>query len=79
MRDMRILSVTVIPQSSRNEVVPQGENSYKVYVTQPALKGKANAAMCKVLAQHLNVPQSRLILSRGDRSNEKTVILTEEL
>lgn len=76
---MRILTVTVVPNSPQAQVVPRGENSFKVYVTQPSLKGKANAAMCKELAKYLNVRASDLILSKGDRSNEKTVILTEGL
>ena len=75
---MRVLSVRVIPRSTRNEALTLSADSYKVYVTSAAEKGKANKAMLKVLAAHLGVPVSHLILSRGDRSNNKTVLVLEE-
>ncbi len=75
---MQILKVVVIPLSSRNDVETTGPDAYKVHVTQSAIKGKANKEMLKHLAKHLGVPVSRLLISRGDRSNEKTVILLEE-
>lgn len=75
---MQILTVTVLPQSSRNTVLQTGPTAYKVHVTQPAFKGKANKSMLKELANHLKVPTSKLVISQGDRSNEKTVILLEE-
>ena len=73
-----MLSVTVIPQSTRNSVEQTGPTAYKVHVTQTAFKGKANREMLKALAHHLKVPASKLVVSRGDRTNEKTVILLEE-
>lgn len=75
---MKALSVTVVPQAKRESVEEIGPVAYKVHVTQPAFKGKANKAMLKVLAKHLLVPVSHLLISRGDRANEKTVILLEE-
>ena len=50
---MRALSVKVIPGASRNEVTLLSTDSYKVYVTAPAEKGKANKAMIRTLAKHL--------------------------
>lgn len=73
---MQILSVKVIPQSARDRVEQIGPTAYKVHVTQSAFKGKANKVMIKLLASHLKIPASQLIISRGDRSNDKTVILT---
>lgn len=75
---MTSLSVQVVPQASARRIEQTGPTSFKVYVTAPALKGKANKAMLKQLAKHLGVPLSHLILSRGDRSNLKTVLVLEE-
>jgi hypothetical protein len=75
---MQVLSVTVIPQASRNSVQAMGSDAYKVHVTASAFKGKANKEMLKHLARHLGVPASRLLISRGDRTNDKTVILLQE-
>lgn len=75
---MRVLSVKVIPKASRNEVTQLSKDSFKVYVTSVAEKGKANKSMLRLLAKHLGLPPSHLMISRGDRSNDKTVLVLEE-
>ena len=75
---MKVLSVRVIPQSTRPGVEETQPDHFTVHLTASAIKGKANKTMLVLLAQHLGVPVSDLILSRGDRSNEKTVILLNE-
>jgi uncharacterized protein (TIGR00251 family) len=75
---MHVLSVKVYPSSSRNQVIQVSTDSYKVYVTAAAEKGKANKAMVRLMARELGLPPSHLIISRGDRSNEKTVLVLEE-
>lgn len=75
---MRILTVTVHPDSTRDDVVAVNENAFKVYVTQSSKQGKANKTAMIKLAQFLGVPPAKLILSRGDRSNNKTVILLDD-
>ncbi len=75
---MKVLSIMVVPQAKRERVEAQSPTSFRVYVTQPAQKGKANKAMLKALAKHLHVRPSDLILSKGERFNEKTVLLLEQ-
>lgn len=75
---MTVLSIKVIAQANRRFVESTGPQSYKVHVTAPAQKGKANKEMIKLLAKHLGVTPAHLIISRGDRSNEKTVLVLEE-
>ncbi len=75
---MRILTVTVVPECARTDIVDLTGDAYKVYVTQSSKKGKANKAMLKMLAQFLKVRETSLIVSKGDRSNTKTVILTDD-
>lgn len=36
-----------------------------VYVREPAVDGKANAAVIRVLAEHFGVPRSRVELASG--------------
>lgn len=74
---MQVLTVLVVPRASRERVVQESPTTFRVYVTQPATKGKANKAMLKALAKHLQVRPGDLILSKGERFNEKTVLLTE--
>ncbi len=75
---MRTLSVSVKPASKRSEVIETAPNTFKVYVTAPAQKGKANLLMIKQLAEFLQIPPSRLLIKRGDRARSKTVIVLEQ-
>ncbi|MCD8485116.1 DUF167 domain-containing protein [Candidatus Woesebacteria bacterium] len=74
---MQVLTVKVVPQAKRESVVQQSATNFTIYVTEPAQKGKANKAMLKALSKHLHVRPSDLILSKGERFNEKTVLLLE--
>lgn len=64
------LAVRVTPKASRNAVedTPEG---LRVYVTTVPEDGKANAAVCKLLASALGVAKSRLTLVRGATSRDK--------
>ena len=50
---MRI-QVTVRPDSREEKAEKQDDGSYVVKVKAPAEKGKANAAVVKLLSKHLN-------------------------
>ncbi|PRC44211.1 hypothetical protein C6A85_000000101400, partial [Mycobacterium sp. ITM-2017-0098] len=42
-----------------------------IYVREPAVDGKANDAVIRVLAEHLGVPRSRITLTSGATSRVK--------
>ncbi len=42
-------------------------------VSAPALDGRANRALCKLLARHLRVAPSRVTIVRGLRARDKLV------
>ena len=44
-----------------------------VYVTAPPDKNKANEAMLKLLAKHMDVPDSHLTLLRGHTGRNKLI------
>ena len=44
-----------------------------VRVSAPALEGRANRAVCRLLAHRLGVPASRVTLIRGERARDKVV------
>lgn len=50
------------------EIAP---GSFKVRVRIPPEKGKANARVAELLAQHFGVPITSVILMRGNTSREK--------
>lgn len=75
---MQVLLIKVIPGAKHNKVEPITTDSFKVYVTAPAQKGKANKNMLKLLARHLGITPAHLLITKGDRSNDKTVLVLEE-
>ena len=70
------LSLKVIPKASKNEVVGLlDDGSLKVKVTAAPEKGKANAAVCELLADAFDVPKRNVTVVAGDTSRTKTVVV----
>ncbi|MBC7927033.1 MAG: DUF167 domain-containing protein [Bryobacteraceae bacterium] len=68
------LTLKVVPKSSCDEVIGFLDNgSLKVKVTAAPDKGKANAAVCALLASAFGVAQSKVELLRGLSSSTKQV------
>ena len=64
--------VTVKPGSRKGplvEIGPAGELT--IYVREPAVGGRANDAVARLLAAHLQLPRSRLELVSGVTSRQK--------
>lgn len=64
--------VTVKPGSRKGplvEVAPDGQLT--IYVREPAVDGKANDAVARLLAAHLQLPRSRVELISGTTSRLK--------
>jgi hypothetical protein len=72
------LSVRVRPAARRAKVEKLGPLEYKVHVTAPPEKGRANREVLETLASHLDIPVSRLRLVRGAASRIKTVAVVQE-
>ena len=67
------LSVKVHPGARRNAVTGVLDGSLKISLTTPPTDGRANAALIALLAEILDIPQSRIQLLRGAASRSKTV------
>lgn len=64
--------VRVKPGSRKGPLVEVGEGGeLTIYVRERAVEGKANEAVVKLLAAHLNVPRSRVELLSGATSRVK--------
>ena len=68
---MASLPVCVTPKSGRDEVAGWRGAELVVRVTAPPEGGKANAAVCKVVARALGVPKSDVRVLRGDIARHK--------
>ena len=69
---MATVRVRVVPNAKRNEVKKEGEG-LKVYLSTPAVEGKANKALIKILAEHFRVKKSQVKIVRGTNSRDKTI------
>lgn len=73
------VGVKVIPKSSKDEIVGLLEDgSVKLKVTAPPDKGKANSAVCELLASAFGVPKRNVTILRGETSHTKLVRILKE-
>lgn len=70
---MAVLHVHVTPKSGRDEVGGWRGSELSVRVTSAPEGGKANAAVCKVVAAALRVPKTRVQVVRGETSRHKVL------
>ena len=68
-----LLTVRVHPSARRAGIEKLGPREYKIHVTAPPEKGRANRAVIETLAAHLGIPVSRLRLVRGAAARIKIV------
>jgi uncharacterized protein (TIGR00251 family) len=66
------ITVKVVP-NARKAKVKEEQGRLKVWVTAPAVEGKANAALIETLAEHFKVRKSAIAIVRGETSREKVV------
>jgi uncharacterized protein len=69
--------VKVKPGSRKGPLVEVGANGQlTIYVQEPAVDGRANDAVSRLLAAHLDVPPSRVQLVSGATSRMKRFRVT---
>ncbi|MBS1870928.1 MAG: DUF167 domain-containing protein [Actinobacteria bacterium] len=67
------LDVRVIPRAARDELAGMRDGRLLVRVTAPPLEGRANAAVCALLAKAAGVPKGAVAVVRGEGSRDKRV------
>lgn len=70
-----LIKVKVVANAKRIEIKKENER-YKVYLTAPAVEGKANKMLVEVLAEHFGVKKSQVRIVRGEKSRDKVVQVT---
>jgi len=71
------LDLNVIPSSSRDEVVGWLGRALKIKVRAAPEKGKANKAVCALLAKTLELPKGAVCISAGETSGKKTAEISD--
>lgn len=69
------LNVRVIPNAKQNKIVDEGYR-LKVYLTAPAVEGKANKALIEFLAEHFKAKRNKIKIIRGEKSRDKVLEIT---
>ena len=67
------IRVHVIPNTKIDKVVGEHGDAIKIKLRAPAIKGEANTALRKFLAEKLSIPQRAIVLERGERSRDKVL------
>jgi uncharacterized protein (TIGR00251 family) len=70
---MPYLNVKVSPGARSDAIAGWLGDVLKVRVTAPPERGKANEAVCRLLAAQLGLPASAVSVSRGTTSRDKLV------
>jgi uncharacterized protein (TIGR00251 family) len=67
------LKVRLQPRAARDEIVGERAGALLVRLTAPPIEGRANEALCRLLARRLGVPPTRVTLLRGAKSRDKVI------
>jgi len=69
--DDLVLSVRVQPRASKNEILDVRDGRLRLRTTAPPTDGKANQAVIKLIAEHLQIAPSRITVLRGKAQRNK--------
>ncbi len=70
------MRVKVVPGASRSKVVGMLGDRLKLAVAEPPEGGKANKAVCRLIAEALGVPARDVVVSVGISNPQKTLVVT---
>lgn len=71
-----ILPIKAVPNAPRNEVGGWVGDALKVKLRAPPVDGKANAELCRFLAETLGLPRGAVTVAIGDTSRHKRIAIS---
>lgn len=72
-----LLRVRAVPGSSRDKIIGIHADALKIAVCAPALEGKANRAIIRILSKKLGIKRSAISLHNGKTSRNKWFLLDD--
>lgn len=76
-RCMRTLRIRVKPNARRVSLIEGDEGIWVASVAAPARHGKANKAVCRLVADHFGVPPSHVVIRSGVSARVKTIVVDD--
>lgn len=74
MRTMHAdLAVRLQPRAKRDEILGERAGAVVIRITAPPVDGRANAALCALIAKRAGVPKTSVEVVRGQTSRDKVV------
>jgi len=67
------VAVKLAPRGRRDELLGFADDVLRARVAAPPVDGKANMALCRLIAERVGVAPSRVSVVRGAKSREKLV------
>ncbi len=71
-----VLTVQVVPRSSKNEVVGIHGDALRIRLKAPPVEGAANAALIEFLAEVLGIRQRQVEILSGHAARRKSVLVS---
>lgn len=75
MKQSAEIRVRLRPRGKRDELIGFRDGVLQARVLAPPVDGKANRALCRLIAERAGVPPSRVTVSRGAKSRDKLVLV----
>lgn len=69
------LPIRVQPGARRASVRRMADGVWRIAIAAPAVDGKANEALCRYLAELLDLPVSSVTVERGQTSRQKVIAM----
>lgn len=70
-----LVEVKVVPGASRSRIVGAHGDALRVQVAAPPERGRANAALCELIAEAAGLRRQDVSVVRGAASSRKTLLL----
>jgi uncharacterized protein (TIGR00251 family) len=67
------IAIRVQPRASADAIAGERDGRLLVRVTAPPLSGRANDAVCKLIAKRAGVARSKVTVARGERGHDKLI------
>jgi uncharacterized protein (TIGR00251 family) len=71
------LNVRVHPRAGRNEISGERDGRLLVRVTAPPVDGRANAAVCRLIAKAAGIAKGRVTVTSGEGERDKVLSVAD--